>query len=263
MRPVTAFALAVAVALDAQHAPAQKEGSALPSPIESAASPVKPSRRWGDQERPAPPDVVVTLTQDGNALHVAVKRSGYVVALHAGERVSVAEDWVSALVEGLDRRVLEMEWEATEPQSLDTVRGGLRITPAAETPTVSWFALPEPVVVASRQDRLHTCRTQVGESGYTVLCRVSKSARKLSVTNVTDDSLLSNVWMSSGAAHVVRLDLPLSEGEAPARLMGYIDGVTAVVVRAEASWARGEEHPTMGLFAATRRQPVVARFGSW
>ena len=83
-----------------------------------------------EQELPAPPDVTVVLSQEGSAIRLAIKRPGYVVALRSRERVSVAQDWVSALVEGFDGRGLEMQWETTEPRSLETVRGGLRIAGA-------------------------------------------------------------------------------------------------------------------------------------
>lgn len=255
MRALSGLALAVAVAFDPQVSPAYKQGPADHAPMQRAAPTVKMPEP--ERELSAPPDVTVVVSQEGSAIRLSIKRPGYVVALRSREHVSVAQDWVSALVAGFDGRGLEMQWETTDPRSLETVRGGLRIVGGTEGPTVDWFSLPDPVVFASRQDRLHACRAHASGDGYTVLCKVGKSARKLSVSNVTDETLLSNVWMSSGETHVVRLDLPLSEGEAPARMMSYLDGITAIVVRAEASWVRGEERPSMALFAATRGQPIV------
>lgn len=261
MRPGTALALAVAVAFDTEQ-PVHQQVAAASSSIPDTANSPSTTMRWSiDEKTAAPPDVTVELTEAPNALRLVLRRPRYIVALRTADRVEAAEDWVSAGIEGLGGRELGMEWETTDPRSLDTVRGGLWIAAGPEGPTVTWFGLPEPVVVASHQEHLHTCRALGATGGgFTILCRVARSARKLSVTNVTDESLLSNVWMSAGAAHIARLDLPLGEGDAPARLMGYVDGVTAVVVRAEASWVRGEEHPTLALFAATRRQPVVATF---
>jgi hypothetical protein len=206
-------------------------------------------------ESPAPPDVrVETKQNESGQWTVTVRRPGYLVALRAGDRTSAGRDFVEADIEGLSGSRIELGWETTDRATLETARGGLRIAAAGDEPHVSWFSLPDPVVAATNHGRLHDCRAFESEpSGFSVVCRVTNGARKLSALNLTGEAPLSGIAAADNA-HLVRLDLPVAEGGAEARLIGYLDGSTAVVVRAEATWARGETRPTLSLTAGTRGQ---------
>jgi hypothetical protein len=252
MRAASALAVAMSLALEAQ--PVISKNVAAPP----TAPTVHPEPKALEPSLPVPSDIAVELGPAPIGFRLTLRRAGYIVALRAAEGVSVAENWVSAQLEMRDGAGVDLEWETTEPLSLDSDRGELRVRRGREGPVATLTGLARPVVVTTRQERLHTCRGHAAwRDGFAVLCRVSKSARKVSVSNPTDEQLLSNVWMSSGLARVIRLDLPLSEGEAAGRVLGYLAGADAVVVRAEASWAKGEEHPSMALFETERRQPVV------
>ena len=125
------------------------------------------------------------------------------------------------------------------------------------------FEWPAGVVVAANRDRLHECRAFEREAGgFTVVCRVARSAHKLAAVNLSDENPLVGI-ASTAEREIVRLDLPVTEGTAEARLLGYLDGNTAVVVRAEATWARGEDRPTLSLVDGTRQQLVAPKVRRW
>jgi hypothetical protein len=115
--------------------------------------------------------------------------------------------------------------------------------------------LPAPTVIASLNERLHECRAHERGGGFAVVCRVGGIARQLAIVNLTGEGPETALERPG----VLRFDVPISEGRAEARLMGYLDGVTAVVVRAEASWARGENRPTLVLASSSRAQLVVPK----
>jgi hypothetical protein len=216
-------------------------------------------------ESPAPSDVQVEMIKaESGQWTVKVRRAGHLVALRAGDRTSVGPNWVAAEIDGPSGSRIELGWETTDAATLETSRGGIRVEAAGDGPRVSWFSLPAPTVAAEHRHRLHECRAFEAESGgFSVVCRVQRGARKLSALNLTDEAPLSAVAMADLGAQMVRLDLPVAEGSAEARLVGYLDGNTAVVMRAEATWVRGEARPTLSLADGTRRQlaaPTLRRF---
>jgi hypothetical protein len=211
----------------------------------------------GASESPVPSGVrIETKRTESGRITVTVRRIGYFVALRAGDRTSAARDWVAAEIDASAGSEVELGWETTDRATLETSRGGIRVVAADDGPRVSWFSLPAPIVTATHRDRLHECRAFESAPGFSVVCRVAQGARRLSALNLTGDDPLSGVAKADEKTHFVRLDLPVAEGGAEARLMGYLDGNTAVVVRAEASWARGEPRPTLSLADGTRRQLV-------
>jgi hypothetical protein len=252
MRAASALAVTMSLALEAQPVISKNVAAAPTSPS------VHPEPKTTAPGLPAPSGVTAELSPEPIGFRLTLRRPGYIVALRAAQGVSVAENWVSAQLEVQQGSGVDLEWETTDPLSLETDRGELHVHPGSGGPVTTLTGLARPVVVTTRQERFHTCRAHIAwRDGFAMLCRVSNSARKVSVSNPSDERLLSNVWMSSGPARVVRLDLPVSEGEAAGRVLGYLAGAHAIVVRAEASWAKGEEHPSMALFASERRQPVV------
>jgi hypothetical protein len=194
-------------------------------------------------------DVSVAL----EGARVVVRKRGHLVAIRAGERTSSARDWVAAQLEGSGQ--VDLVWEATDPATLETTRGTIHVAPSDEGPRISSASLPAPAVVASHRDRLHECRAHEEGGGFAVVCRVAGGARQLAIVNLTGEGPEAALERPG----VLRFDVPVSEGRAEARLMGYLDGVTAVVVRAEASWARGEDRPTFALAGAARAQLAVPR----
>jgi len=181
------------------------------------------------------------------------------VALRAGGRASAAVDWVSAEIDNAPASALGLTWETTHEHTLETERGALRLTSSDGHPSVTSEPLPPPPIVATEKRRLHACQAfEAASAAFTVVCRVASHAVKLAAVNVTEPSPSSDVTKMTQREHVVRFDLPISEGTAGARMMGYLDGITVVVVRAEATWATGETSPTLLLSAATRRQPQLA-----
>jgi hypothetical protein len=145
--------------------------------------------------------------------------------------------------------------------------GGLMVSLgvlASDARPATTFEWPAGVVVAANRDRLHECRAFEREAGgFTVVCRVARSARKLAAVNLSDEGPLVGVAVTAETDSIVRIDLPVAEGTAEARLVGYLDGNTAVVVRAEATWARGEDRPTLSLVDGTRRQLVASKIRPW
>jgi hypothetical protein len=211
-------------------------------------------------ESPAPPDVRVEAKKgESNRWNVTLRRSGYLVALRAGERTSAARDSVTAEIDEPTRGGIDLRWEATDGVTLETSRGVIHVTAGQDAPSATWFALPAPVPAGSNRGQLHDCRAfEYESSGFAVVCRVATGARRLSVLNLTGEVPRAGVVTASES--MVRLDLPLVEGRAEARLVGYLAGNTAVVVRAEATWARGEPRPTLSLADGTRAQLTVSHF---
>jgi hypothetical protein len=76
------------------------------------------------------------------------------------------------------------------------------------------------------------------------------------VANVTGARSLDDAWLVAGpSGPLVRLDLPASQGGAEARVVGMVQGVKGVVLRAEATFFEGEA-PALSLEASERAQPV-------
>jgi hypothetical protein len=227
--------------------------------VSASAAPATESSRVAESEAPAPSDVRVEMKKgQSGRWNVTFRRNGYFVALRIGERTSAARNAVTVEIDGPPGSAIELGWEATDGATLDTSRGGIRMTATDEGPAVSCFALPPAAVVGTNRGQLHECRAFEYESrGFAVVCRIANGARKLSALNLTGDAPLSGVATSGES--LVRLDLPVGEGGAEARLIGYLTGSTAVVVRAEATWVRGEERPTLSLASGTRRQLVAPR----
>jgi hypothetical protein len=226
-----------------------------------AAPPVRTTA--GEQtESLAPSDVRVEVKKgEAGRWNVIFRRKGYLVALRSGERTSAARDSVTTEIDAPADSPIELRWEATDRTTLETDRGGIRVTAGESAPMASWFALPPPVAAGSNRHQLHDCRAFESESNvFAVVCRFESGTTQLSALNLTGDAPLAGVTTAPGptpSASLVRLDLPISEGSAEARLVGYLAGTTAVVVRAEATWVRGEDRPTLLLTDGTRRQLVV------
>jgi len=228
---------------------------------------------------PLPSDITADVRADETAnarastWRVTVRRPGQLVALRTAGVRAAGEDWVAVRIEGEASGASEFEpmtWETTDPKTLATTRGLLRLAPEGSALTARLsLAAPAPVV-RHEAERRHVCEAHGdGSGGFTVLCKIDGEGRRVGVANVTDPRPLEDVWTMAPQAPkktgrrgstVVRLDLPLGPGAARARVLGYVDGMTGVVVRAEASWLHGEPEPSLTVLTTARAQPAAPRF---
>jgi hypothetical protein len=253
-------------------APARPERPMITAPRDPAAPPAREALSIS-AEGPAPADLEVEVTRDRGGHRVAVRRPGYLVALQYGAARAAGKDWAAVHVEvapgGSKLRasaapakaaeaLSSLVWEATPLSALTTERGlvALRLDGADLRAEASRAAAPEPAGTASGPH--HTCAAHRDpRGGFTVLCRLHHGVRRVSVANVTGPRALDHAWVIPGKDPLIRLDLPLAEGLAEARLVGFVHGITGAVLRAEASWAPGEP-PALVIEETERSQPLAS-----
>jgi len=217
----------------------------------------------------APGDLKVEITPDGAGHRVVVRRPGHLVALHYGRARAAGRDWAAVHVEikasgspaQAGKPLDPLVWETTPLDALTTSRGLVSLHPEGGElrADLSLSAPPEPWGKASGPH--HTCAAHRDpHGGFTVLCRLHHGAHRASAANVTGPRVEDHAWVVSGKEPLVRLDLPLFPGLAEARVIGFVHGLTGAVLRAEASWAPGEE-PTLVIEEAERDQPVAEEIG--
>jgi hypothetical protein len=217
----------------------------LPPVSRPAAPPEDPVRAL---DTPVPEDVTVHVKRATEGrLQVQVKRKGHVVALRrgAGHRNGDGEAAIEVAAAG---DTMPIVWETTDPVTLVTTRGLVEID-AGGGARLRLVAPPE--VIASETRRLHACRAHDDPAGgFAVICRVRGFA---SAVNVTEHGA---PWIATSASRtMLRFDLAPEPGAADAVVLGYADGVTGVVVRAEASRVAGEDRPAIVIQSAERAQP--------
>jgi hypothetical protein len=243
--------------ITASHDEAAAGARALAEPIPAAA--------------PAPGDLTVEVTRDGDGHRVVVRRPGHLVALQYGLARAAGKDWAALHVEVAPPRsprqaqaaaaaLDSLVWESTPLSALTTERGlvALHLTGSLLRAEASRAAAPEPAGASSGPH--HTCAAHKDpRGGFTALCRLHHGARRVSAANVTGSEVQGGAWVIAGKDPLVRLDLPLAPGLAEARLVGFVHGITGAVLRAEASWAEGDA-PALVIEETERSQPVAEDF---
>lgn len=214
---------------------------------------------------PAPADLRVEVVAEAGGNEVIARRPGHLVSLrHEGARAAgkdAASLHIGAPPRGARGRAyapVQMVWETARLDTMAVERGVATITLDGDQARarVAPAAPPEPA--GAFTDAHATCVAhRDGASGFTVLCRFGRGARRVGVANVTGVRALDDAWVVAGPSPMVRLDLPLSPGAAEGRVIGFVHGVTGVVIRAEASWPEGEE-PTLVFQRTARKQPSPA-----
>ena len=199
-------------------------------------------------DTPVPADVRAEVTAEGGALRVTVRRSGHVIALEGAGVRTAGSDWAALRVEPAPGGGATLVWEATDPRELSTARGIVHV--GERPPRLAMASPPEPV--REFRERAHRCRAHARwAGGYAVLCRIA--AKPVRVASPIASRPLEDVWV---LGDVIRLDLPVSPGEAVGRMVTYADRGRGVVVRAEASWVAGEARPVLAMGWDERIQPV-------
>jgi hypothetical protein len=238
--------------------------------IEPAAALVEPIRELTVSTRlapiaaPAPADVKVDVRRDGKGgARITVNRKGFVITLRRGsERVVAAEQASLPLLRG-DAAATQMIWETTALATLVTTRGLVVLDEASaqggpgpragRLPSAKLRLGAAPVLRAVDSGLLHACVAQDdGLGAFTVLCRVDAMP---SATSLTGASNRESIAVVPGEPSLVRVDLAAAESGVAAAVVGYTDGLSGVVIRAEASRLAGEDHPVVTVVSASRQQP--------
>ncbi|MFT3769420.1 MAG: hypothetical protein QM820_28615 [Minicystis sp.] len=184
---------------------------------------------------------------------VRVQCKGRIVALRQGDS-HASGDGEAALANVMSSaREAPIVWETTDPATLVTTRGLVEL----DTEGDAHLRLAEaPAVVASETHRRHACNAhEDGVGGFTVICRVRGFASAVSLTR---ENAHDGVWATSNIERLIlRFDLAARTGTADAIAIGYADGTTGVVVRAETSRVAGEDRPAIVIQSAERKQPVL------
>lgn len=254
-------------------APALPERPMIPA-LRAPTTPPARAELSPRAEGPAPADLQVEVTPDAHGHRVVVRRPGHLVALQYGAARAAGQDWAAVHVElepggspskgkaaaapAKAAARSELVWEATPLTALTTERGvvALRLDGADLRAEASRAAAPEPAGASSGPH--HTCAAHRDpRGGFTVLCRLHHGARRVAVANVTGPRALDDAWVIPGKDPLIRLDLPLSEGLAEARVVGFVHGITGAVLRAEASWPSGES-PSLVIEETERSQPLAS-----
>jgi hypothetical protein len=148
---------------------------------------------------------------------------------------------------------VEITWETTRFGTFAIERGTLRLVDEGGSIGVKLSESPPPSPVSVEKRQLHTCASyRDTQSGFTVVCQLDKSAWRVGVANLTAEKPSEDVLATPGEAPTVRLDLPLVQGGAESRLLGYISGATGIAIRAEASWIEGEDEPSITIGVVER-----------
>jgi len=215
----------------------------LSRPTEPPADPLRAL------DEPVPEGVTVKVRAETEGrLRVQVARKGHVVAIRrgAGHRTGDGE----AAIEIAAGEAAPIVWETTDPVTLVTTRGLIELD--GDGARLRLTAPPE--VIASETRRLHACRAHDDTAGgFAVICRTRDFASALNVTGGEAP------WIAARASRtLVRVELTPEPGAADALVLGYADGATGVVVRAEASRVAGEDRPVIVIQSAERPQPSAA-----
>ena len=230
--------------------PAPASGAAVPL---REPTPAVPERSPLDAlDAPVPADVTVALRrEDADRFTVRVERRGHVVALRLHDARATGDGAAELPDVARGAPGSPIVWEATDPATLVTTRGLVELDPAGE-PRLRLTAAPREV--ASDTTARHACRAhEDGAGGVAVLCRVSAFA---TVERLTRASPKEGVWVAPGFARsLLRVDLDARAGAADAAAIGYTDGLTGFVVRAELSRVAGEASPAVVIQSAERVQP--------
>jgi hypothetical protein len=200
---------------------------------------------------------VVRVERAGTGNRVRVERPWFVVAVRHGEARLVKYDTASIDVGLAGTEATPIVWETTNPKTLETTRGTIRVDGAGEA-HVALAEAPPPVAEDTR--RGHRCRAyEDGAGGFTVLCSTGPIAV---VKRLGADGPLTGAFRQGD---FVRLDLVAQPERPDAFVVAYTEGNTnsRVVIRAEASLVAGEEQPSIALLSAERGQPAQVRFSPW
>lgn len=237
--------------------PRAGEPGATLAPPDPGPAPPPPMRELSAE---VPDDVKFEVRAEGDAIvRVHVRRAGHLVALRRLDARSAGAEEASLPVLRSELTDAALVWETTrlEPaESSRTTRGVLRLD--VDGKPRSRLA-ESPAVVPRDERRKHRCWSYAdGFGGSTVLCRIAAYA---SAANVTGEDPLQDAWAVPNIERsLVRLDLPAPLDAAEARVVGYVDGRTAVVIRAESSFLPGEAGPSLTVLSAEREQRPVAHF---
>ena len=223
----------------------------------------------GYADGPVDRDVEVEVTADPHGGHrVVLRRRGYLVSLRHAEARAAGEDWAAlhlATRPGQGEVVEDrLVWEATRISGKDrgapeTTRGLVMLSARNGALSAELHRAGEIEAAGAWKSALASCAAhRDGLGGFSVLCRFAKGVQHVGVANVTAARALDDVWVSSGASPVVRLDLPYQAGGAAGRVVGFSFGMSSVALRVEASFPEWE--PATLLFdEAQRGQPAAPR----
>ncbi len=213
---------------------------------------------------PPPREMGLEITPDGRGGHsVRVRRRGFLVSLRHEDARSAGEGWTAlriATPPGHGGPAGRLIWETTSLGTLETTRGVVLLTSDGDTVSGALRLAAPPVVARGWQSARATCRGQEdGLGGFTALCRFAPGVRVAGAVNVTGARPLDDAWLAARPSPLVRLDLPRSPGGAEGRVIGMVQGLTAVVLRVEATFAEGDA-PELLFEESERVQPAAIGF---
>jgi hypothetical protein len=252
---VAAF-LATGISLD----PAVRSAPETPAPRAPQRERELPAHELGRPTGAATADLRLEIRPDGHGAHlVSVRRPGFLVSLRDERARSAGADWTALRValEGEAVTTGRLVWETTPLEGpIETTRGFVHLTGAGEKLSGEIVETSPPEVATLWNGPHARCFAyHDGFGGFSVLCRLPKTVRVRGVANLTGRSALDDAWlMPSGLA---RFDLARSPSGAEGRVIGLIEGVTAIALSLEARFPVKDE-PSLMLHESSRRQPVAA-----
>lgn len=256
----TPAAETVAAPLPEEVAGLEKEHAAGVVPAPKTSRP-RPGIIARETQAEVPPDVIVTVEPaELGPPRLVVRHGKRLVALRGADGRDTGEGFASIPVESAGSVAL---WESTSDE-LETIRGVVHLD--AERIRLDVRMAEPPRERERSESARHACRAhEDGQGGFAVLCRVKDGAWRFGAVNLMTPLPGDDVRVvRRPTSQLVRLDLPLAEADAAASMIGYMQGQTAVVVRAEASWLAGEAEPSLSLAMAERVQPAsMPRFRHW
>lgn len=247
---------AAGASIDPSVRPAERRPRAV---IAAEAVVVKAAEEIAPTSAPAPADLRVEALPDGRGGHrVAIRRAGFLVSLRS-EGARAAGDGLAAInlasPKGARAGRARLIWETTDPVTLQTTRGLLRVEVRDGEAVTSLASATPPEPAGQWKSKRATCAAhRDGFGGFTVICRFAKGTQHLGVANVTGAHALEDAFITSGPVPLARLDLPRREGGAEGRIIGFSSGLTGVALRAEATFPEGEPGALL-LEESERAQP--------
>jgi hypothetical protein len=181
---------------------------------------------------------------------------GHLVTLRQGDTVALGDNAASIPM----KEAAPMEWESSERQTFETVRGVLAWEPQAgkqETPKLRATARAVPMREISAER--HRCKAfEESNEIVTVLCRVDSLAvgAVRAFGNTPQDGI---TMLETADRRYFRMALDTSKNEFDSVVLGYSDGIRGHVIRLEASKLPGETKTSFTMLAATRAQPFRIR----
>jgi hypothetical protein len=251
---VAAF-LATGISID----PAVRSAPETPLPL-AHREPELPVHELGRPTGAAPLDIRLEISPDGHGAHrVIVRRPGFLVSLRDERARSAGAEWTQLRValEGGGATTGRLVWETTPLEGpITTTRGMVHLAGAGGTLSGEIVETPPPEVATLWNGPHAKCLAyHDGFGGFSVLCRLPKTVRVKGVANLTGRDALEDAWlMPSGLA---RFDLARSPSGAEGRVIGLIEGVTAVVLSVEGRFPL-KDVPSLMFHESSRRQPVAA-----